>query len=125
MDGAKLKALKQIFPELRNFEGRFFGLFVEELQKKTEDWAIWARLELGKKKCSNIYDEHPECELCKHYKNDGFNGWCEKYPQLGQDWEKGVTDPRDQGPSFLRHPNTSEWYWCIKECPDFAWRAKP
>lgn len=109
-EGAKLKALKEIFPELRNLEGRFFSLFFEDLNKKVEDWAIWARLELGKKKCSNIYSE-AICENCKH----GLQPWCDKYPQLGQDYE----DPTVQGPSFLKHPNTGEWYWCIKECPDF------
>jgi len=112
MDGTKLKALKQIFPELRNFEGRFFGLFLRKLSTEVEDWAIWARLELGKRKCANIYTTDVICERCKGFSVDT----CGKNPSLGQDFN----DLHCHGPSVLKHPNTGEWYWCIKECPDFA-----
>lgn len=53
-----MRHLKKLFPELRKLEGRFLHLFLGELwgdvTKKIEDFAIWARLELGKKKC---YDD--------------------------------------------------------------------
>jgi hypothetical protein len=113
MDGAKLKALKEIFPELRNFEGRFFGLFLEKLAKEVEDWAIWARLELGKRKCTNIYTTEVACLFCKHFPS-GIK--CAKNPSLGQSFDE--LTPTEG--IVLRHPNTGEWYWCIKECPDYC-----
>jgi len=118
MEGAKLKALKQIFPELRNFEGRFFGLFLEKLKKDVEDWAIWARLQLQTKKCYNIYTENVLCLKCKHFGSSfsAYGETCEKHPELGQTWGNCPEDT----PGDLKHPNTGEWYWCIKECPDFA-----
>jgi hypothetical protein len=108
IEGAKLKALKEVFPGLRNFEGRFFDMFLAELETRVEDWAIWARLELGKKKCSNIYTTDVLCASCAYYQDH-----CVKYPELGQTWE-GIEN------ATLQHPNTEEWYWCIKECPDYA-----
>ena len=122
MEGAKLKALKQVFPELRNFEGRFFGLFLAELQKKVEDWAIWARLELGKRKCYNVYRTDTCCAFCKNLE---LNDTCKKHPELGQTWnslsdqEFAVKFANKPAPGVLKHPNTGEWYWCIKECPDY------
>jgi hypothetical protein len=121
MDGTKLKALKEIFPELRSFEGRFFGLFLEKMAKDVEDWAIWARLELGKRKCANIYTEDVVCVFCKNFSKLGS---CIKSAGLGQALhdikaETGI-DEGTHEPYVLKHPNTGEWYWCIKECPDFA-----
>jgi len=107
MEDAKIKTLKQTFPELRNLEGRFFRLFLKDLQEKIEDWAIWARLELQGKKCYNTYRD-AICKNCAHFSAGG----CAKYPKLGQIWEGAER-------ADLRHPNTDEWYWCIKECPDF------
>ena len=106
MEGAKLKALKQIFPELRNFEGRCFGFFLEELSQKVEDWAIQSRLELGRRKCFNIYRE-AICRDCKNMIADV----CSTYSGLSLN---------KQIPKYLQHPNTEEWYWCIKKCPDYS-----
>ena len=104
MEGAKLKALKQIFPELRNFEGKCFEYFLEELSQKVEDWAIQSRLELGRRKCFNIYRE-AICRDCKNMKGS----YCTMY-----------SDPDKQEPTCMQHPNTGEWYWCIKKCPDYS-----
>jgi len=109
----------ETFPELRGLGGRFQSLFLnnlwEEFSKKIEDWAIWARLELGNKKCDkDFYPTSPViCPDCSHFKNNS----CKKYPNLGQTWEG---DPKHQ-PADLSYPNNPgrDWYWWIIECPDF------
>lgn len=119
------EVMKRTFPELRRLEGRFLGLFLakayEDLQKKVEDWAIWARLELGKKKCFDTY-KAPICVICENFDKN----FCKANPKLGQTWESLSSEfpelgqQEDEGPpATLSHPNTGEWYWCIKECPDF------
>ena len=109
-----MEKLKEMFPELRNLEGRFLALFlngiVEKIATEIEDWAIWARLELGKIKCFDKYTREVICVKCMNLEGD----YCKGYPNLGQTW-----DGKGNENATLVHPNTGEWYWCIRECPNF------
>ena len=107
-----------MFPELKAFSGRFLALFVtglmEDINRKVEDWAVQSRLELGTKKCFAEFRD-AICGNCMNLENvTGYADSCKKHSQLGQIWDK------NEGTlATLNHPNTGDWYWCIKECPDF------
>jgi len=111
-DGEEVELLKQVFPELRNLEGRFFNLFLAEIATKVEKWTKEARIELGKRKCYDTYIE-AICQSCRNY--DEQLSSCKVAPNLGQTWEKSSKGT----PANLQHPNTGQWYWCIRECPDY------
>jgi len=110
MNARQIKLLKQAFPQLRNLQGRFFALFLQQLEREVEDWVRWARKELNGRKCFDGPINWSVCELCRHYEG----GSCRKAPSLGQDFGFGS--------AVLKHPNTDEWYWCFCECPDFEGR---
>ena len=121
------ESLKETFPELRNLDGRFLGLFLYELYTKSnnflgelerdvEEFIIFAKSEIGDKKCSNNYVSDPLCSYCMYLKYGYDRHYCKKYPQMGETW-KG---DKDGTPASIKHPaSCTSWYWCIRVCPDF------
>lgn len=124
-----LESIKNVFPTLRNLDGRFQRLFLGELDRKTrkflkelnqevEEWVKFAKEEIGNKICYDEYVGDPLCYYCKNLKQGEFGCYCKKYPHMGKKWKKSKKDT----PASLTNPQSfTSFYWCIRVCSDFKY----